>query len=312
MKNCFKKTVLITGANGFIGLNIAKTFSCRDDFDVSVLVHKNISDELSSLKNIKLIKADASNENLDIPDFDIIIHAMGLAKDIGRKEKFKKLNFDSVKIISKFAKEKFIYISSTDVYGIKDFKNADESTPYLNFPKNYYPEYKIKSELWLKNEYNNNYVIIRPAAVWGENDLTLEKRVVDFLKSSPFIVHFGKWKGKNRWPLASVSCVSKTILAVCLSGEFDKQAINIIDSKITTIDEYYRDIAKKYFPNKTFKELYLPMWIGKIIGFISMVLSNILKLNNPIFDPTYYSLHHIGSNLDFDNKKMLRALDILK
>ena len=312
MNNELKKTVLITGSNGFIGLNIVKTFSCRDEFDVFVLVHKNISDELSSIKNIKFIKADASNENLDIPNFDIIIHAMGLAKDIGSREKFKKLNFDSVKIISKFAKEKFVYISSSDVYGIKDFKNADETTPYSNFPKNYYPEYKIKSEQWLQNEYKNNYVIIRPAAVWGENDLTLEKRVVDFLKTSPFIVHFGKWKGKNRWPLASVDNVSKTILSVCLNSEFDKQKINIIDSKVTTIDEYYLGIAKKYFPNKTFKELYLPMWVGKIIGFISTTLSNILKLNDPIFDPTYYSLHHVSSNLDFDNKKMLRALELLK
>lgn len=307
-----KKTVLITGANGFIGLNTVKIFSKRNEFDVYALVHKNISKELSSLENIKIIQADVTDENLDIPEFDIVVHAMGLAKDIGNKEKFKKLNFDSVKIISKFAKEKFIYISSTDVYGIKDFENADETTNYSNFPKNYYPEYKIKSELWLKNEYKKNYVIIRPAAVWGENDLTLEKRVIDFLKTSSYIVHFGKWKGKNRWPLASVENVAKTILAVCLSDIFDKQAINIIDSKKTTIDEYYREIAKKYFPNKAFKTLCLPMQIGKIIGFVSTFLSNLLKLNDPIFDPTYYSLHHVSSNLDFDNKRMLSALEILK
>ena len=38
------------------------------------------------------------------------------------------------------------------------------------------------SENWLK-ENCKHYVIIRPAAVWGEGDKTLENRFVDFLKT---------------------------------------------------------------------------------------------------------------------------------
>ena len=146
--------------------------------------------------------------------------------------------------------------------------------------------------------------------MWGENDKTIENRVIDFLKISPFLVYFGKWKGKNRWPLANVENIAKVIFAVCMYNDFDYDAINVIDSKITTISEYYQNIAQKYFPEKTFKSLYLPLWIGKIIGFISSFLSDIFKLKKPLFDPTYYSLHHISSNLDFNNQKMLKAINL--
>ena len=304
-----KKRILITGANGFIGFNVLKYLHDKKTFSITALVHNSVSSKLQALNDINVIKSDVTKE-MNLPLFDIVIHCAGYASDVGSDDKFKKLNFESVKNVSKFAKEKFIHISSSDVYGIKDFCNADENTAFHNFPKNPYPKYKIEAENWIKNNYNKKHVILRPAAVWGENDKTIENRVVDFLKISPFLVYFGKWKGKNRWPLANVENIAKVVFAVCLYDDFDNEAINIIDSELTKISDYYQKIAKKYFPNKNFKSIYLPLWIGKIIGFISSFLSDIFRLKKPLFDPTYYSLHHISSNLDFDNQKMLKAINL--
>ena len=167
------------------------------------------------------------------------------------------------------------------------------------------------SEKYL-NENCENYVIIRPAAVWGSNDKTLENRVAEFLKTSPFIVHFGRWRGKNRWPLANVDNVAKTILSCAYFNEFNNQAINVIDCEYTTMDKYYESIIKKYFPNKKFKTITLPLWIGKFIGLISTSVSNIFGLKHPVFDPTFYAVHHVSSNLDFSSEKMKKAIDMLK
>ena len=303
-----KKRILITGANGFIGFNVLKYLYDKNIFSITALVHNSVSSKFQTLKNINIIKSDVTKE-MNLPLFDIVIHCAGYASDVGSDDIFRRLNFESVKNVSKFAKEKFIHISSTDVYGIKDFCNADENTPFHNFPKNPYPKYKIEAENWIKNNYDKKYVILRPAAVWGENDKTIENRVTDFLKVSPYFIYFGKWKGKNRWPLTNVENIAKVIFAVCMNDDFDCEAINIIDSKITAISEYYQNIAKKYFPEKNFKTLYFPLWFGKNIGFISVFLSDILKLKKPLFDPTYYSLHHISSNLDFNNQKMLKAVN---
>lgn len=306
----FMKTVLVTGAGGFIGLNVVKMYS-EYDWKVYALVHHNIPDELNNIPNVEVIQGDVTNETFMsqfMGKIDVVAHVAGLAKDIGSDEKFRKLNFEPIKYLSKLPTDKIVYVSSSDVYGIKDHNNADENTPLIEFPKNPYPKYKIMSENWLR-ENCSKYVIIRPAAVWGEGDLTLEKRVIEFLESSPYIVHFGKWKGKCRWPLANVKNVAKTIVAVSETDKFDNEAITIIDPEKTTIDEYYRQIANKYFPNKKFKNICLPFFIGKLIGFISTTVSNTLNLKEPLFDPTYYAVHHVSSNLDFSSKKMLEVFE---
>lgn len=303
-----EKTVLVTGAGGFIGLNTVKEY-LHAGWHVFALVHRNIPEELKNMDNVEIIQGDVTSENfvtsLNI-EVDVVAHIAGLASDIGKDEIFRKINFEPIKYLSKIPKNKIVYVSSSDVYGIKDFDNAGENTPLCEYPKNPYPHYKIMSENWLK-ENCKHYVIIRPAAVWGEGDKTLENRFVDFLKTSPFIVHFGKWKGTNRWPLANVKNVAKTIVAVSEFDDYDNQAVTIIDPEKTTIDEYYRNLAKKFFPEKTFKSITLPMWIGKIIGFISSSLGNISK--KWAFDPTYYAVHHVSSNMDFSSDKMIEILN---
>ena len=304
------KTVFVTGAGGFIGLNVAKEYA-HAGWNVLALVHRNIPDELKTLENVKIIQGDVTDENfingLNL-DVDIVAHVAGLASDIGSYKNFEKINYEPIKYLSKIPKKKIIYVSSSDVYGIKDFDNATEDTPFCEYPKNPYPHYKIESEKWL-NKNCSKYVIIRPAAVWGENDKTLESRVVDFLNTSSYIVHFGKWKGQCRWPLANVKNVAKTIVGVSEFDDYDNQAITIIDPKKTTIDEYYRDVARRYFPNKKFKSITFPMWFGKFLGFISTTLSNIMKTRQPLFDPTFYAVHHVSSNLDFSSDKMAEVIN---
>lgn len=307
------KNVLITGAGGFIGLHILRTFA-EHNWNITAIVHKNIPNELKNMNNVEIIQADITDEKClskITQKPDVLVHVAGIASDIGSDFLFRKTNFETVKTFSKLAKTKFIYISSTDVYGIKDFFGEDEdSLPLESKPLNPYPKYKIKSEKWIKKHLDKDYyVIIRPAAVWGEGDKTLERRVVNFLMNSRFIVHFGKWKGKNRWPLANVKNVAKTTYVCAITDDFNGEAINIIDEKVTTIDEFYKEIAKKHFPDKNFVTIIFPCWVGHILGWFSTTLSNGLKLRHPIFDPSHYAVYHISSNLDFSCKKLNLILE---
>ncbi len=312
------KTVLITGSGGFIGSNIVNEF-LNNGFKVYAIIHNSVPDEFKSNEQIELIKCDVTDTSAVSSMFErlpqkpeIIVHVAGLASDVGADKLFRKLNYEAVKIMAQLPCKRFIYISSTDVYGIKDFNGENEDElPFCEFPKNPYPKYKIKSEMWLRENISpDKYIIIRPAAVWGKGDKTLEKRFVEFLRVSPFIVHFGKWKGQNRWPLANVETLAKVVFKCCQIDDYTGQAINIIDTQKTTIDEYYRKLGAKYFPDKRFKTITLPMWVGKIIGVTSTIMSYLLKTKHPAFDPSYYALHHVSSNLDFDNKKMLKILNV--
>ena len=131
------KTVLVTGAGGFIGLNTVKEYSSAG-WRVFALVHRNIPEELKNLKNVKIIQGDVTSEdfinglNLEV---DVVAHIAGLASDIGANKVFCKINFEPIKYLSKIPKNKIVYVSSSDVYGIKDFKNADEDTDLCEYPK---------------------------------------------------------------------------------------------------------------------------------------------------------------------------------
>lgn len=305
------KTVLITGAAGFIGLNIVKSF-LNKGFSVCAMVHENFPEELRTL-GAKVINADITSKKSvlwALGDFkpQILVHAAGISSDIGCDDLFRKINFEPIKYLAKIPTEKFIYISSTDVYGIKDFNGEnEEELPLEEHPINPYPKYKIMSEMWLaENLDKSKYVVIRPAAVFGCGDLTLEKRFLKFLKSSPFIFHFGKWKGKNRWPLACVTRLADCVVILAKTDEYDGQAINVIDDKHTSIDEYYCEVLKNHLPDKKFIILNLPMWVGKLIGIVSTFLSNLMNLKEPLFDPTYYAVCHMSANLDFSSAKINR------
>ena len=57
-----QKTVLVTGAGGFIGLNVVKMYS-EYGWRVLALVHNNVPTELYNLINVEVIKGDVTNEN---------------------------------------------------------------------------------------------------------------------------------------------------------------------------------------------------------------------------------------------------------
>ncbi len=314
MESLNKKTVLVTGAGGFIGLNIVKSF-LKKGFKVCAMIHENYPEELKNI-GAKVIKADIKSRRSvlwALLDFkpQILVHAAAISSDIGSEELFRKVNFEPIKYLAKIPTEKIIYISSTDVYGIHDFNcETEEELPFEQHPINPYPKYKILSEKWLEENLDQSkYVIIRPGAVFGCGDLTLEKRFLDFLKSSPFIFHFGKWKGKNRWPLACVERLADCVVKLSETDEYNGQAINIIDDKRISIDEYYREVLKKNFPKKKVLFLNLPLWLGKMIGSISTFLSNLLQLKKPLFDPTYYAVCHMSANLDFSSAKLNKILN---
>ncbi len=111
---------------------------------------------------------------------------------------------------------------------------------------------------------------------------------------------------------AGISDLHKVVYTTAICSDFDGEAINIIDEKRTSINEYYQQTAREYFAEKTFTSITLPFWLGKIIGKISTTLTNLLGRTTELFDPTFYSVHHVAFNLDFSCKKQNEVLSKYK
>ncbi|MFA7185493.1 MAG: NAD(P)-dependent oxidoreductase [Victivallales bacterium] len=316
------KTVLVTGAGGFIGAHAVEHFAA-EGFKVYALVHKNICPRLKRLREeqkVSLLYGSINavpelQKQLRDLELNYFIHCAALASDVGWKVNFERTNFTAVKntaaMCLRLNVERFVYISTTDVYGLKDFNNEDEDSLEPDpSAKNYYPLYKIKSEQWLREKIPaSRFSIVRPAAVWGPGDYTLTPRIVDYLKSLPIVFHFGKWRGKNRWPLAHVKNVAKALYVAAVLPEAGGKAVNVLDNEYTTVSEFYHIVRDLYLPGRELREISLPAEVVYPAAWFSSFASTLLNLKKPLYDPSLYALNTIRHNLDFSNRRLQQWLE---
>lgn len=312
---------LVTGAAGFIG-GAAVELLVKEGWQVLALVHRRVSPDLERLAAggaVTLVRGDAA----DLDSFrgaldaalrekrlalDAIIHAAGRASDVGWAGGFRRSHVESAACLARLAREtgaRLVLVSTTDVYGLLDFHGeGEDALPLRAVPANPYPVHKILAEAAVRRELPPaQWAIVRPAAVWGRGDRTLTPRIVSFLRGSPWVVHFGPWRGRNRWPLAHVRNVATTLMLAARSAQAGL-TVNVLDDEVTSIDGFYRMLASAYLPGKAFRTLCLPFWTGRLMGSVISAVSTALNLDHPFADPSYYALYSVSRNLDFSNRRM--------
>jgi nucleoside-diphosphate-sugar epimerase len=305
--------ILITGAGGYIGSNAVVYFT-RKGYVVTGMVRHHVCDRFRNA-GVEAIRADlcdsASLEALFASrSYDYVLHIAALASDVGRDADFRIANFEAVKQLASLAMRhnvrRFVYLSTADVYGLHDFHGeTEEQLAFDMNATNPYPKYKIRSEQWLAaNVPPERFACVRPCVVFGNGDTTITPRTVAYLKSSPAVFHFGKWKGRNRWPLAHVENVCRSLHAAMILQDAGGQGVTILDSKCTTLHAYYLQLAREFLPGKTLREVALPRWVIWPFARLSTALSR----HRPLFDPTLYALDTISHNLDFSNARMRKWL----
>ena len=171
------KKIFITGGAGYVGSYLSD-YLIEKNYNVTVYdLFLYGEDVFNNKKNLTLIKGDIRDTSLlrkSIQDHDIIIHLACISNDPSfelNPNLGKSINLDSFEPLVLIAKEKkikrFIYASSSSVYGIKDIPNVHEE---INLePITDYSKFKAQCEEILNsyNDENFSCVTIRPATVCG-------------------------------------------------------------------------------------------------------------------------------------------------
>ena len=312
------KRVLVTGASGFIGGACVSAF-LRHGSAVTALVHRSLPEELQRAADagrLQLIRGSITDREGLLAavggcdhEFHAIVHCAGRASDVGRPILFKRANLDGALNVAECVLhqniDRLVHISTTDVYGIHDFMGADETTPFCPRATNPYPRFKIEAERAIERMLPpERRVILRPGIVWGPGDTTILPRVISWLRSSPRIVHFGRWRGENRWPLAFISNVTRIVRIAAEAEEARGEAYNVVDRERTTVDEYYRLIIDRFLPEKQgMTAITVPRLAGELFGRVSSALSRLLGCHHPLFEPSHYGVQVVSSDLDFSHQK---------
>tara|TARA_Y100000758_G_scaffold85892_1_gene58298 strand:+ start:2207 stop:3115 length:909 start_codon:yes stop_codon:yes gene_type:complete len=198
------KSVLVTGATGFIGSRLVEEL-INKGYDVTSLIRKG--KEGNSKSNI--IYGDLTDERIDFKDlkFDCVFHLASHTPLEKNKKVLEKVNLEGTKKLFQEIKsitKSIIYISGLGVYGETGEAVIDES-------QNYNP--------------NTNFVKIRLDAEKYLKDNSVEHKI-DFA-----VVHFGDVYGPDGWFYEMlVKRLKKNTFRMPKGGNYYKGFVHVEDA----------------------------------------------------------------------------------
>lgn len=209
------QTILVTGGAGYVGAVLIPKLLAKG-YQVKVIdLYIYGEDVLSSVKghpHLKEVKGDIRDRALlerEIPGTDAIIHLACISNDPSYEldpELGKSINYDAfvslVEVAKKAGVKRFIYASSSSVYGIKDEPEVTEDLPLE--PLTDYSKYKALCEEELLKAAANDFTvsIIRPSTVCGYSprlrlDLTVNILTNHAINKGKITVFGGEQKRPN-------------------------------------------------------------------------------------------------------------------
>jgi|TARA_B110000858_G_scaffold179272_1_gene215822 nucleoside-diphosphate-sugar epimerase len=170
------KKILVIGGGGYVGtVLVNKLLSIGHEVSVyDLFIYGNY---LKSNNNLKIIQGDVRNiEKLkkNLKGIDTVIHLACISNDPSFELNpllAKSINYDCFKPLVEIAAQsgisRFIYASSSSVYGIKNQKDVNENSTLE--PLTDYSKFKAKCEEILINNSQKDFhpIILRPSTVNG-------------------------------------------------------------------------------------------------------------------------------------------------
>lgn len=245
------KNVLVIGGAGYVGSKLVPLL-LKNNFKVSVFdLFIYGEDVFSGHPNLKIIKGDIRNTGLlkeTINDVDSIIHLACISNDPSFEldpSLGKKINYDSFEPLIKISKDqgvkKFIYASSSSVYGVKKEMNVHENMKLE--PITDYSKFKAMCEDIVFKYSSKDFIctVLRPATVCGYSRRQRLDLVVNILSNHAFFNRKIKILGGEQYrPNIHIDDMCDCYLKLLLS---DNPIINGNVYNVGTENQKVKDLA---------------------------------------------------------------------
>ncbi|OUU50861.1 MAG: UDP-glucose 4-epimerase [Pelagibacteraceae bacterium TMED65] len=289
-----REKILIVGGAGYVGSMLAKKL-LNDGYKVRIFDLFIYDIQFQKNEDLELVKGDIRNISLlekSLKEIDHVIHLACISNDPSfelNPDLGKSINFDSfepfVKLCTRGKIKRFIYASSSSVYGLSKEKNVNEE--HVLKPLTDYSKFKVGCEEILTRYKNSDMIwtILRPATVCGYSIRQRFDVVVNLLTNLAF---------------------NKEEISV-FGGDQLRPNVNIndmIDSYITVLKADYKKI--KY---ETFNVGYENLKVLEIAKLVRKTIGK--KISLKILPTDDNRSYHISSNKigDVLNFKMKHTVE---
>ena len=298
--------VLVTGATGFLGFNLAKRLKTigynviglgRDKRKGKILEENNINFacvDLSDLENLQKIFSEV----------DYVFHCAAKSSLWGDFKSFYKTNVEGTKNIADLCLrnnvKRLIYVSSPSIYfEFKNKLNIKETEPFSKHPANNYIKTKIMAEKIIDNAFKSglDVITIRPRGIFGSGDNSILPRLLKANKEK-FIP-----KTRKEDILIDITHVDNVVEAMILAMEADKKYSGE-KYNITNDENIYLYKTLEYVITQNgmkFNTKYLPYNFMLFIITIMEYIHKFILNKEPVF--TRYSLGLLSFNQTLDIMK---------
>lgn len=283
------KTVIVTGAHGFVGNAVCVSLK-EAGYHVLPVIRR--TDE--SLKD-PIVWDIAEPYTKPHIHADYVIHCAGLVDDWTTYEPAHKVNVVGTRhLLDAFPDAScFIYISSASVYDPQnsEFLVTERSTAGKNLLNAYSKtKYEAEQEI-LQHSSKSSKIILRPHVIYGKGDKKIIPRLLRAHKWNWFLV---LGNGQNH---ISITHIDNLTLAIKNSIEMhldaSKDIFNITDENSVKMIDLIKHIKLKY--GIRVRNIYIPKSIAFFIGIILESFYILLSLKKaPLI--TRYVVHQMTSN----------------
>ena len=280
--NKMTKSILVTGATGFIGSRLVEEL-INKEYDVTSLIRKGKKGNLKS----KIIYGDLTDEKIDFKDnqFDCIFHLASHTPLEKNKKILEKVNLEGTKKLFNEVKsitKAIIYISGLGVYGETGETIVNENQKYN--PNTNFVKIRLDAEKFLKDNTSKNKIdfsVVHFGDVYGPGGWFYEM-LIKRLKKNTFRMPKG---GEYYKGFVHVDDAVGSMMAVLENKRFGESFI-VADSNPVTFKEFSNFTADQINAKHPGS---VPMFLAKAIlgGDLIKLLTTSMKVSNKKISEIY-------------------------
>lgn len=245
------KTILITGAGGYIGTNLVNKL-IKLNYKVVGLDTFWFGNYLKKNKKLKILKKDIRKIDIkDLNNIDIVIHLASIANDPAAELNAKltwEINvlatYNLIDLAIKKKIKKFIFASSASVYGDTDNKSVKEN--FALKPGHYYAYSKYIGEKMIQkySKINNlNYSILRFFNIYGPKSNAVISTFLAQKIQNKKITIFGN--GKQKRDFLYVDDLCNAIFKVLKNSKSNNKIYNLGSGSAISINAIFEKLLYK-------------------------------------------------------------------